>query len=257
MTVAAGTISFVSYNASTQVLVLSSTAATGGTGPYTYQWYYSTTTGFSPGGGNIISGATSLTLTQSGVIPGTQYYYVVVATDTGHSNDTANSAQFSELTSGPQLNPNQFAGLPLLGSLDQTFNFNTHPAQIDPSQSGALVFGAAVKIVDAENGNAVPTVVGCSANSDNVYGFINFNIKNTQFVAGNLAEISTTGNVMYLYATTAIGRGAPVCLSITTNGGVQAATSGARIVGWAYDKASAPGALIRVYIYGQNQALSS
>jgi hypothetical protein len=53
---------------------------------------------------------------------------------------------------------------------------------------------------------------------------------------------------MYLYATTAIARGAQVQLDISTVGGVAAkvGSSGADIVGFAFDKAAAVGALIRV-----------
>src|SRR6185312_7824244 len=77
---------------------LTCAAATGGVGPYTYQYYKSTTTGFSPGAGNIISGATALTLSDSGLIPNTTYYYKVVVTDTGNSNATATSAQLAVVT---------------------------------------------------------------------------------------------------------------------------------------------------------------
>ena len=74
---------------------LASTAATGGTGPYTYQWHRSTVSGFTPGSGDALSGATSLTLADGGPLtPGTTYYYVLVVTDTGTSG-TINSAQFN------------------------------------------------------------------------------------------------------------------------------------------------------------------
>jgi hypothetical protein len=74
---------------------LASTAATGGTGPYTYQWHRSTVSGFTPGSGDALSGATSLTLADAGPLtPGTTYYYILVVTDTGTSG-TINSAQFN------------------------------------------------------------------------------------------------------------------------------------------------------------------
>jgi hypothetical protein len=60
MTLTAGAITQTAVTDTTASLVVA--AATGGTRPYTYQWYRSTTSGFSPGGGNIISGATALTL---------------------------------------------------------------------------------------------------------------------------------------------------------------------------------------------------
>jgi hypothetical protein len=247
MSFAAGTISLVSVTSTTANL--SCTAATGGTGPYTYQWYRSTTSGFSPGAGNIISGATSLTLADTGLIPGTLYYYVVVATDTGNSNVTANSAQLGVTTSAPVQSQNQFAQSPYLGMIDMRFPYNTVSVQIDVSQATALYAGSAVKMVDSADGT--PKVVGCAAATDEVLGFINFDIKTVQFLAGSLAEISMAGNVMYLYATAAIARGAQVVLDLSTNGGVKTipgGSSGDNVVGWAYDKATAAGQLIRVFL---------
>lgn len=246
MTLTAGALSTVSVTSTTASL--SSAVATSGTAPYTYQWYRSTTTGFSPGGGNIVAGATALTLNDSGLIPGTQYYYVVVVTDSAGSPATANSAQLSVSTQAPVQNPNQFAQAPYLGMIDMRFPYNSISVLIDQSQVSALYPGSAVKIVDSIGG--VPKVVGCAANSDEVLGFINFDIKTVSFVAGVPAEISMGGNVMFLYATAAIARGVQVVPDLSTNGGVAPASAhtGSRIVGWAYDKASAPGQLIRVFL---------
>lgn len=255
MAVTAGALSQTSVGPTSAVLA--SEAATAGVGPYTYQWYRSQTSGFSPGGGNIISGATGLTLSQSGLIPNTTYYYKVVATDTGDSNATSTSAELTVVTSAPALNPNQFAQSEYLGVIDMRFPYNSVSVQIDASQSTALYAGSAVKMVDSAGG--VPKVVGCSADSDEVLGFINFDIKTVQFVAGSQAEISMGGNVIYLYSTGAIARGAQVVLTLTTNGGVAAATgsSAKRIVGWAYDKADAAGQLIRVFLKTPSFTLDS
>jgi hypothetical protein len=225
---------------------LSDTGATGGVGPYTYQWYRSTTSGFSPGAGSLIAGATSLTLADTGLIPNTLYYYVLVATDTGNGNATANSAQLAVTTAATTLNPNQFAQTPIVGMIDLRFDYDTVSVLIDVSQATPLYAGMAVKVVQSSDG--VPKVVGCAADSDNVFGFINFDIKTIQYVAGNAAEISQAGNVMYLYATGAILRGTQVTLDLTTGGGIAQATgsSGNSIVGWAFDQAAAAGALIRV-----------
>lgn len=246
MSLTAGVITLVS--ASANQVSLSATAASGGTGPYTQQWYISTTSGFSPGAGNIVAGATNLSAVISGLIPGTQYYAKVVYTDTGASNATVTATQFAVSTTAPVQNINSFAQSPQLGMIDQRFDYNTTSVQIDVSQVGVLKAGAAVKIVDSSDG--VPKVIGCAANSDEVFGFINYDIKDISFVAGMAAEISMAGNVMYLYATTAISRGARVQLDLSTNGGVAAlvGSSGADVVGWAFDKASAAGALIRVHV---------
>lgn len=227
---------------------LSCAAASGGTGPYTYQWYRSTTTGFSPGAGTLIAGATALTLNDTGLIPNTQYYYVVVVTDTGNGSATANSAQLAVATAPQTLSQNQFAQTSLVGMIDMRFPYNTISVQIDASQVGKLYPGMAVKMVDSADG--APKVVGCAADSDEVLGFINFDIKTVAFIAGSLAEISMAGNVIYLFATGAIARGVQVSLDLTTGGGVRSAAgnTGDDIVGWALDKASAAGAVIRVFL---------
>lgn len=245
MTLTAGVISLVSKTDTTANL--SATAATGGTGPYTYQWYRSTTTGFTPGGGNILAGKTALTLADTGLIPGTLYYYKVVATDTGNSNVTVEYTQLAMTSLPPTQNINAFTQSPQLGMIDLRFDYNTVAVEIDSSQATTLYAGAAVKMVDSADG--VPKVIGCAANSDEVLGFINFDIKTVGFVAGAAAEISMAGNVMYLYATAAIARGVRVVLALTTNGGVAAANAsgGEDIVGWAYDKAAA-GDLFRVFL---------
>lgn len=224
---------------------LSSAGASGGVGPYTYQWYKSTTSGFMPGGGNIIAGATSLSLTDTGLIPNTTYYYVLQATDTGDSNATEDSAQKTTLTSGESLSPNQFSQTTVRGVLDLAYNSNTRSVEIDVSETEVLWPGCPVKIVDSAGG--VPKVIACTADTDNVLGFINYNIKNATFAAGQMCEISLAGNVMWLYATAAIARGAHVALDIINNGVKPVSGSGGEdIVGWAYDKAAAAGELIRV-----------
>jgi hypothetical protein len=245
MATTAGALSLISV-ASTTASVSSAVATGGATPPYTYQWYRSTVTGFTPGGGNIISGATALLLNDSGLTPGTQYFYKMVSTDTSSPTVSATSTQLNVGSSQPVLDPNQFTETGFLGTTDLRFNGNTVAVEIDASQSGSLYAGQAVKIVDSADG--IPKVVGCAANSDNVMGFINFDIKSKVFSAGSKCEISMAGNCIYLYATTAIARGAQVTLALGTNGGVASKNSGDNIVGWAYDKASAIGQLIRVML---------
>jgi len=242
MSLTAGTVTVNSFTSTTASLT--ATAATGGTAPVTYQWYRSTTSGFSPGGGNILTGQTALTLSDTGLIPNTTYYYKLQATDA--SPTTVTYSQASVVTLAPVLNPNQFSQTPYVGMLDLRFNYDTVSAQIDVSQATALYAGAAVKLVDSADG--APKVIGCAADSDEVFGFINFDIKTIQYVAGSVCELSISGNVIYLYATGAISRGAQVTLDIRTMGGVSqlVGSSGANIVGFAYDKATAAGQLIRV-----------
>lgn len=222
---------------------LSAAAASGGTGPYTYQWYRSTQSSFSPGGGNILAGETALTLDDSSLIPNTIYYYKIRVTDTGNSNATADSAELAVTTTNMTQSQNQFAQSPILGMLDLPYNFNTVAAQIHSSEQGTLYAGTPVKIVDEAGG--VPKVVKVTAVDDEVFGFINYNIKNPSFIANSVCEISQAGNVMWLYATAAIGRGDQVAVGALFNG-VAPLSTNQNIVGFAYDKASNPGDLIRV-----------
>lgn len=243
MTLTAGVLSKVSSGSTSDSL--SATAATAGTTPYSYQWYRSTTTNFLPGAGNLISGATSLTLNDSSLIPGTQYYYKMVVIDSAATPASASYSQLAVLMGTAPQSQNQFAQTPLLGMLDQAYNFNTQPVMIDASSSDTFQPGMAVKMYNGTS--KIPTVVACTANSDVVLGFINFNIKDKTYVAGQMLEISKAGNVIYLYATGTIARGAQVTLDLSSPGGVQSKNSGDQIVGYALDQGTY-GALIRIQL---------
>lgn len=254
MATTAGALSRVALG-STSVSVLSA-VATGGSTPYTYQWYRGSSSGFTPGTGNIVSGATSLSLVDTGLSPSTQYYYKVISTDaTTPTPVSATSSALAVATLAAEQSPNQFIESVVLGMPDMHLNMNTIPVQIDASEAGAIVAGQAVKIYDSAGG--VPKVVACSANSDQVDGFVNFNIKDRSLVAGDACEISRDLNVMYLQATGPIARGAEVQLDVLTPGGVAAVvgSSGARIVGQALDKASG-GELIRVQLKVQGASVA-
>lgn len=247
MTLTAGVLTLVSESSSTVNAV--STAASGGVGPYTQQWYRSTTTGFSPGGGNILAGQTALSLSDSGLIPNTPYYYKVVYTDTGNSNATVNSTQLVVTTFSPSQNQNQFMQAPFLGDLDLKVGpTNVVGMIVDSSQSGFLYAGSAVKIVN--NALGVPSFIGCTADADAVAGFIAYDIKSRLYKPGDRAEVALQGTCLFLYATTAIARFGQVVLDVTSPGSVQSAVgqTGAAIVGYAYDQASAYGQLIRVIV---------
>jgi len=83
-----GTASLTS--ATNTTLTLNGGTALGGTAPYTYQWYRSTTANFTPGAGNLLSGATSATLADSASLAAdTPYYYIRRVTDNvGATADT-------------------------------------------------------------------------------------------------------------------------------------------------------------------------
>jgi hypothetical protein len=143
-------------------------------------------------------------------------------------------------------NINQFSQAPVQGQLDLRFNTNTVTCQVDTSQATAMVPGQAVKLVDSAGG--VPKVIAATDDADDVYGFINYDIKDREFVAFDAVEVSVMhDNVMYMTADAAIARGAEVAVVIA-DVEVRTAVATDRIVGRAYDKATAAGQLIRVTI---------
>jgi len=238
MSLAAGALSKVLVGQSTAIL--SSAVATGGTGPYTYQWYRSTTTGFSPDAGNILTGQTALTLNDSGLVPGTTYFYVVIATDTGNGSATANSTQ---LTVGlePALSPNQIYQATVVGLVDMKVgSTNVISAQVDASVTTQIYPGQAVKIV-ANTAGGIPKIAPVSGKADAAIGIATFNMKDIQYVAGQNLEIALFGSVIWQYATGAITQFGEVCLDPTYIGGVQASGNTATLLGWAFDGASGAG----------------
>jgi hypothetical protein len=156
------------------------------------------------------------------------------------------------MTSAASPNPNQFALAPYLGQLDLRFNGDTISCTFDPAGSGTLVGGQAVKFTTSASGD--PTVVPSLLSSDDVAGFVNYDIKSQVYNPGSRLEISMAGNVMYVYAALAVNRGQfltslPAAVAGGTNGGVVPVTgsSGFPIVGYALDTAPI-GGLFRMFI---------
>jgi lysophospholipase L1-like esterase len=129
ITVASGTVTIgppVPSAPAQTTLTLTAPAATGGTGSYTYAWYRSTTSNFTPGGGTLISGATALVLNDTGLSPATVYYYIIKATDTG--SNVGFSAQVTAVTTA--------AAALVLGLIGDSIMAGTGPA--DPTQIPAV-----------------------------------------------------------------------------------------------------------------------
>lgn len=144
------------------------------------------------------------------------------------------------------LNPNQFKQITIQGEVDLLVEQNVIQCQVDSSQATALVPGQAVTMVDSAGG--VPKVIAASANTDDVFGFVNYVRKDATYPALSKVEISMfRGNVMYMTASAAIARNAKVMIVVASTK-VATATSGKTIVGRALDKATADGDLIRVLI---------
>lgn len=144
------------------------------------------------------------------------------------------------------LNINQFAQSMVQGILDPGQpQPNTFSCRVDAS-SATLIPGDAVKSVDTAG--KVPVVTKCTADTDDVWGFVNYNFKNSSFAANAMVEISAfEGNAMYMTASAAMARNANVAIVIASSK-IVTATTNQRIVGKLLDKATADGDLVRVYI---------
>ena len=62
-------------------ITLQASQPTGGTMPYSFQWYRSTIYNFIPSSATLLSGQTSPTLNDTNLAENTPYYYVLIATD--------------------------------------------------------------------------------------------------------------------------------------------------------------------------------
>lgn len=141
---------------------------------------------------------------------------------------------------------NQFDLSPVQGMMDLKFNPSVVSGQIDTTSAGGLIAGQPVKMVNSVGG--VPKFVECAAASDDVYGFIVYDIKDQVFNVGSRVEVAAMRNdVMYMTASAAIARNAKVMI-VLSGTQVATATTGNTIVGRAYDEATALGQLIRITI---------
>ena len=250
MALAVGPISQVLVGQS--VASLSVAAATGGSGTYTYQWYRGTVSAFTPASSNLIAGATALTLDDSGLIPGSNYWYEVIVSDTV-SSTTADSVQLAIFTD-PSQSPNQFSQQSYVGMVDLLSGpTNIVAAQIDASVANGtdpwniVLPGQAVKLV-ANTAGGVPHIAPCSSNTDHCIGYVTYAFKDKSYPAGTNCEAGMWGTAMWLISTAAITQGSQVCLDVSQVGGVQPTGNSSVIVGMALDGASAAGQLIRVML---------
>jgi len=142
---------------------------------------------------------------------------------------------------------NQFAQAPVQGMLDlKSAAAPVISCQLDSSTAGGILPGVAVKLVDVAGG--IPNVVECAANTDNVFGFIAYNVKDQSYDSGDKMEIMYGHDgIMYMTAAAAIAVGASVMI-VPASDKVITATTGKVIAGFALDKAAADGDLIRVVV---------
>lgn len=143
----------VSAGAGDGVVTLSGSQATGGVQPYLYQWHRATTSGFVPGAGNALPGATSLNETDATVTNGTTYYYRLVVID--DEGSVASSTQVSA-TPQPPGAFNEPGGMTELASFDGTTkDWDTNDRVIfwgqaygDPAEGSTGPFTGRWEVVD-------------------------------------------------------------------------------------------------------------
>ena len=139
---------------------------------------------------------------------------------------------------------NQYTMSPVKGLLNLCSS-NHFACTIDATQVGTLYPGQPVKLYNRA-GNP-PYVVACTADYDDVFGFITFNPKDTGFKAGSVCDVSLYNDVMFMEASAPIARGVHLGLVISGTK-VQTVVPGQTPIGIALDPAAANGDLIRVYI---------
>lgn len=143
---------------------------------------------------------------------------------------------------------NQFAQSVVKGFVDLKLSSSTIACQVYTSESPALVPGQCVKRVDSGGPGTLPVVTAVGADTDDIFGVVNYSQKNASFAAGSALEVSVfTGNYVYMEASAAISAQARVEY-VVSGAKVALATSGKRVLGVALDKANAAGDLIRVYV---------
>lgn len=140
---------------------------------------------------------------------------------------------------------NQFAQSEEKGLLSFGKLSNSMPVIIDASQSSDLVPGQPVKIYDSTSKQI--TVVALAVDTDAIFGYVPYIRGRSSFAAGDSIEIAQQGDVIYLEVGAAVIRGAKV-MPVITGSKIITATVGKSIAGFALDKASTDGDLIRVLL---------
>lgn len=139
---------------------------------------------------------------------------------------------------------NQLAQTTLKGKLDQQGNPNVFSGRVGQDQATALVPAQAVKLADTTS--KIPEFLA-AATGEAIFGFVTYSLRKNSFAKGEALEVAAADCVMYMEANTTIAKGAEV-ETIASGQKVTTALGTNTKVGFAFDKASAQGDLIRVLI---------
>ncbi len=127
------------------------------------------------------------------------------------------------------------------GQLDMKFGQNV----IQVRANVALTAGQAVKIVDVAGG--IPNV-DAAGDTDEVFGFVTYDLKKNTVASGEVCAIALKESVMYMTAGAAFAPMTELMHVLATLKVITATGVTKCISGWALDKASADGDVVRVYI---------
>lgn len=143
------------------------------------------------------------------------------------------------------INPNMFAMETVQGQLDLSLISSVITCEVSASQAVALVAGQAVKLEDSAGG--LPKVLALAGNTDPSFGVVLRNLKDMDYPANARVEVALASSTVYMTAGAAIARGAKVEF-VNASKKVITAAGVNPVLGFALDKASNDGDLIRVYI---------
>lgn len=125
-------------------------------------------------------------------------------------------------------------------------NTESFSGVIDSDVSGSVVPGTPMKIVATSA--KLPHFAPATEDSDNIIGFLEWNVIRAAYVADDVCQVSPDTNVMYMEASGAINAGVNVAMDSYSNVTIKAAGAGSKVIGYALEAATAAGQLIRVKI---------
>lgn len=146
------------------------------------------------------------------------------------------------------LNPNQFAQVPIRGQLDLQIQASGGiSGQISADETAILQAGDAVKLDSTNTGN-IPKFL-LAGDDDDAVGQISYDTKQAVYVAGNAVQVAFFGGpVMFVVAAAAITPGAKVEQVGDAVGAKFQTISSHKQRGIALDPAAADGSIFRMII---------
>lgn len=125
-------------------------------------------------------------------------------------------------------------------------NTESFSGVIDASVEGSVA--PATPMVIVATSAKLPHFAPATSDSDNLIGFLEWNVIRSGYVAGTPCQVSPDTNVMYMEASAAINAGVNVAMANYSTVTIKTAGAGDKIIGYALESASAAGQLIRVKI---------